>query len=60
VSAIEILLTIRALAGLAETLLIENREATQDELDRVDARVVASEDRLRRAIQLAGDDEQPA
>lgn len=52
-NAASILLAIRALAGLARTLMIENRDATPAELDAVDLKAADSERRLRDAIRRA-------
>lgn len=49
-TAAEILLAIRALSALARTLMIEDREATPEELDAVDLKAADSEERLREAI----------
>ena len=56
-TAVEILLAIRALSELARTLLREDREATPEELDLVDLRAADSERRLREAIRRAEEDE---
>ena len=52
-NAAEALLAIRALAALARTLLVEDREATEEELDAVDLRATDSEQRLRGSIRQA-------
>jgi len=52
-TATEILLAIRALSSLARTLLVEDREATPEELDAVDLKASDSEERLRDAIRRA-------